>query len=41
MREFLSTSVAAWNGIDALHDTYCEQAPKHPGELPVVKITTS
>lgn len=34
LREFMSTSAAAWNGLSALHDEYL--AAKRPGELPVV-----
>ena len=36
--EFMSTSVGAWNAVNALHDVYIREAPKHPGEAPVVAL---
>jgi hypothetical protein len=39
VREFLSTAVATWNAIDALHTAYAKQADKHPDQLPMVKLT--
>jgi hypothetical protein len=38
VREFLSTALATWNAIDALHTAYANQAGKHPGQLPTVKL---
>ena len=39
VREFMSTAVATWNAIDALHTAYESQADKHPDQLPTVKLT--
>jgi hypothetical protein len=39
VREFISTALATWNAIDALHTAYANQADKHPGQLPIVKLT--
>jgi hypothetical protein len=36
VREVLSTAVAFWNGIDALHNDYMAGVVDHPGELPIV-----
>jgi hypothetical protein len=38
-REFISTAIATWNAIDALHTAYLNQAAKHPGQVPTVKLT--
>jgi hypothetical protein len=38
LRELLNTSSAMWDAISDLHDQYLEEAPKHPGELPVVRL---
>jgi hypothetical protein len=38
VREVLSTAVAFWNGIDALHNAYVASVVDHPGELPVVTL---
>lgn len=38
LREFMSTSAAAWTGLSALHDDYLTQVGKHPGELPIVSL---
>jgi hypothetical protein len=39
VREFISTALATWNAIDALHTAYAKQADKHPDQLPMVKLT--
>jgi hypothetical protein len=38
VRELMSTAVALWNALDALHDGYLADADKHPGALPVVDL---
>jgi hypothetical protein len=38
VRELMSTAVALWNAMDALHDAYLADAAKHPGALPVVDL---
>jgi hypothetical protein len=38
VREFMSTALAAWNAIDALHTAYLKLVPKHPAQLPVVEL---
>jgi hypothetical protein len=38
VREILNTSVAFWNGIDELHDTYLASVDEHDGQLPVVEL---
>jgi hypothetical protein len=38
VHEFMSTSVGAWNAVNALHDAYIREAPKHPSEAPVVVL---
>ena len=38
VHEFMSTSVGAWNAVNALHDVYIREAPKHPGEAPEVAL---
>jgi hypothetical protein len=38
VRELLSTALAFWNGIDALHNAYIAGLVDHPGELPVVTL---
>jgi len=30
--------VGAWNAVNALHDAYIREAPKHPSEAPVVVL---
>jgi hypothetical protein len=37
VHEFMSTSLSAWIAVTALHDAYLREAPKHPGEAPVVE----
>jgi hypothetical protein len=39
-REFMSTAVAAWTAMDALHDLYIAEADKHPGLLPVIGLAS-
>jgi len=39
LREFSSTSVAAWSAIDKLHDEFQRESAKHPGKLPLVRLT--
>jgi hypothetical protein len=39
VREFISTALATWNAIDALHTPYAKEAGKHPSQLPIVKLT--
>jgi len=38
LREFMSTSAAAWTGLSALHDDYLAQVGKRPGQLPIVSL---
>jgi hypothetical protein len=38
VREFMSTSISAWNAMSALHDDYLAEAGKHPGQLPDVAL---
>jgi hypothetical protein len=38
VHEFMSTSVSAWNGVSALHDTYLAERDRHPGQLPLVGV---
>jgi hypothetical protein len=38
LRELLNTSVAVWDAVDELHNQYLAEAPKHPGQLPKVRI---
>ena len=38
VRELMSTALALWNGLDALHDAYLADVGKHPGALPVVDL---
>ena len=38
VREFMSTALAAWNAIDALHTAYLKLVPEHPAQLPVVEL---
>jgi hypothetical protein len=38
VREMLSTAVAFWNGIDALHNAYIAGLVDHPDKLPVVTL---
>jgi hypothetical protein len=38
VRELMSTAVALWNAMDALHDAYLASADQHPGALPVVDL---
>jgi hypothetical protein len=38
VREFISTALATWNAIDALHTAYANEAGKHPDQLPTVKL---
>jgi hypothetical protein len=38
VRELLSTALALWNGMNALHDAYIAAAPDHAGEVPVVEL---
>jgi hypothetical protein len=40
VREFMSTALAIWNAIDALHDAYLDGAAANPGALPVVDLET-
>jgi len=37
-RELLSTAVAVWVAMDALHDAYLKQQAEHPDEVPVVEL---
>jgi len=37
-RELLSTAIAVWVAIDALHDVYLKQQAEHPDEVPVVEL---
>jgi hypothetical protein len=39
-REFMSTAIAAWTAIDALHDLYLKEASKQPDLLPVVAVAS-
>jgi hypothetical protein len=39
-REFMSTAIAAWTAIDALHDLYLRDMSQHPGLLPEVGIAS-
>jgi hypothetical protein len=39
-REFMSTAIAAWTAIDALHDLYIAEADKHPDLVPVVGLAS-
>jgi hypothetical protein len=38
VREFMSTSNGAWNGMSSLHDAYAAQVGEHPGQLPKVAL---
>lgn len=38
VRELMSTAVALWNAMDALHDAYLAGAADHAGALPVVDL---
>jgi hypothetical protein len=38
VRELMSTAVALWNALDALHDAYLADTAKHPDALPVVDL---
>jgi hypothetical protein len=39
VREFASTAASTWQAIDKLHTEFEKERGKHPGELPVVKLT--
>jgi hypothetical protein len=39
VREFSSTAAATWQGVDKLHTAFLEEHGKHPGKLPLVKLT--
>jgi hypothetical protein len=39
LREFMSTSLTAWNGISALHDAYLAEVGQYPGQLPIVVLS--
>jgi hypothetical protein len=41
VRELMSTAVVLWNAIDDLHDKYLAGVADHPGELPVVTLTST
>jgi hypothetical protein len=38
-REFASTARATWAAVDQLHTEYERHRDKHPGKLPVVRVT--
>ena len=39
VREFTSTAASTWQAIDQLHTEFEKERGKHPGKLPVVKLT--
>jgi len=39
VREFASTAASTWQAIDKLHTEFEKERGKHPGKLPLVKLT--
>jgi hypothetical protein len=39
VREFASTAASTWQAIDKLHTEFERERSKHPGKLPLVKLT--